>query len=130
MKKLIFLLFALFAPLSLVADAIQWAPSWDEAVAKALKEDKKMMVLMTSERCRFCIRMEEEVFANDAIAFQINEEFVPLKYDISNEPYPPALRVRGTPTIYFIPPKDPEAMEQVVGYRGPMQFMQILHQVK
>ena len=118
MKKLLFLLFALFAPLFLGADAIQWAASWDEAVEKAMKEEKKMMVLMTSERCRFCVRMEEEVFANDAIALRINEDFVPLKFDISKEPYPPALKVRGTPTIYFISPREPEAMEAVVGYRG------------
>lgn len=127
MKK-IFLIVALI-PL-LYANGVHWEKGLKRAAEAAAKSNKKVMILMSSEHCRYCEQMHREVFDNDAIAGYINQNFIALELDINNDTYPEALDVRGVPATFFFSSDLKTRYEKLLGPRHPMMFMQILQSVE
>lgn len=126
MKKLLLLIAAVSF---LCADAIHWQPDLKSALDTAQKTDKKLMILMSSQSCRYCRQMHREVFGNEAIAAYINEHYVALELDINGDDYPSALEVRGVPATFFFSPDLKEEYKLILGPRHPMIFMNILRVV-
>jgi thioredoxin-related protein len=126
MKKILLpLLFATF----LSAAEIAWKHDLKSAAEAAEANNKKVMILMSSESCRYCRQMHREVFANDAIAEYINKHFVALELDINKDAYPDALDVRGVPATFFFSSDLKTRYEKLLGPRHPMMFMHILQAV-
>jgi uncharacterized protein YyaL (SSP411 family) len=65
---------------------VDWYPWGPEALAKAKREDKPILVSIGYSACHWCHVMERESFANDAIARQMNESFVNVKVDREERP--------------------------------------------
>lgn len=126
MKKLI-LLFTLLP--FLYANGIQWQKNLQSAAKKAKATDKKVMILMSSEHCRYCKQMHAEVFSNTAIADYINQHFVAVELDVNNDAYPEALDVRGVPATFFFSSDLQTRYRKILGPRHPMMFMQLLQSV-
>lgn len=127
MKKI--LLFAAAVSVML-ASGIHWEKDLSAAAAKAKSENKKVMILMSSQGCRYCKQMHREVFSEPAIADYINQNYVALELDIERDRYPEALEVQGVPTTFFFSPDFKEGLKKVVGPRHPMLFLNILRQVQ
>ena len=65
---------------------VNWQP-WDEKALKAAREQNKPIFLSIGySACHWCHVMEEESFADEQIAQQLNEEFVPIKVDREERP--------------------------------------------
>ncbi len=126
MKKLLLLL-AVASFLS--AAQIAWKHDLKSAAEAAKASNKKVMILMSSESCRYCRQMHSEVFSNDAIAGYINEHFIALELDINKDVYPEALDVRGVPATFFFSSDLRTRYQKILGPRHPMMFMQILQAV-
>ena len=60
---------------------VDWYPWGDEALARAKKEDKPMLLSIGYSSCHWCHVMENESFENEAIAKIMNERFVNIKVD-------------------------------------------------
>ena len=65
---------------------VDWYPWGDEAIAKAKREEKPIFLSIGYSACHWCHVMEHESFENEAIATQINENFVPIKVDREERP--------------------------------------------
>ncbi len=65
---------------------VDWFPWGDEALAKAREEDKPILLSIGYSACHWCHVMERESFENDAIAHQMNENFVNIKVDREERP--------------------------------------------
>jgi len=95
--------------LSLIASCalaeIQWAPSYDAALAQAKKEKKKVMVMLSKEDCPACDYMESVVFEEKVVVDAIEKKFVPVHIDIHNDFIPEGLGYIGTPTFHFLDAK-------------------------
>ena len=125
MKKLLLI----FTFISVIyADGIQWQKNLQSMAQAARESNKKVMILMTSEHCRYCKQMHREVFDNQAIADYINEHFVALELDINKDAYPEELEVRGVPATFFSADLQTR-YEKLLGPRHPMMFMQILQSI-
>ncbi|MEJ2005734.1 MAG: thioredoxin domain-containing protein, partial [Cyclobacteriaceae bacterium] len=65
---------------------VNWYPWGKEALEKAQKEDKPIIVSIGYSSCHWCHVMEKESFENDSIAAIMNEHFVAIKVDREERP--------------------------------------------
>jgi uncharacterized protein YyaL (SSP411 family) len=65
---------------------VHWQP-WDEAaLAEARERDVPIFLSIGYSACHWCHVMEEESFADEAIAALLNDRFVPIKVDREERP--------------------------------------------
>ncbi|MDH4207032.1 MAG: thioredoxin domain-containing protein, partial [Desulfobacteraceae bacterium] len=65
---------------------VDWYPWGDEALEKARKEDKPILLSIGYSTCHWCHVMEEESFMNPDIAESMNTHFVCIKLDREERP--------------------------------------------
>jgi uncharacterized protein len=65
---------------------VDWYPWGDEALGRALEEDKPILLSVGYAACHWCHVMEHESFENDATASLMNEHFVCVKVDREERP--------------------------------------------
>jgi thioredoxin-related protein len=154
-KTAIFLLLALFtASLSMAGDQSQkvpdkkentvdttkitWMP-YDEGIALARENGKKILVNFTTTWCGYCKKMNREVFSSPDAIKLINEKFVPIKvdgdskneldidgYKITERNLTKAeYKVTGYPT-YWLLTSETERLAPIKGYRPKDTFLDML----
>jgi uncharacterized protein YyaL (SSP411 family) len=95
---------------------VDWYPWGEEALAKARREDKPILVSIGYSACHWCHVMEHESFEDEAVARVMNELFVCIKIDREERPdldkiYQTshqilAQRAGGWPLNMFLTPED------------------------
>src|SRR6202142_1807293 len=65
---------------------VDWYPWGGEALEKAKREDKPILLSIGYSACHWCHVMERESFENEAIAKLMNESFVNVKVDREERP--------------------------------------------
>ncbi len=65
---------------------VEWYPWGEEALEKAKKEDKPILVSIGYSSCHWCHVMERESFENDSIAQLMNTYFINIKVDREERP--------------------------------------------
>src|SRR5919112_8857 len=65
---------------------VDWYPWGEEALARAKKEDRPILLSIGYSACHWCHVMERESFENEEIARQMNERFVNIKVDREERP--------------------------------------------
>ncbi len=65
---------------------VDWYPWGEEAFEKAKKDDKPIFLSIGYSTCHWCHVMEHESFENEAIAKQMNDNFVCIKVDREERP--------------------------------------------
>ncbi|MGZ4808800.1 MAG: thioredoxin domain-containing protein [Thermoanaerobaculia bacterium] len=88
---------------------VDWYPLGEEAFAKARAEDKPVFLSIGYSACHWCHVMERESFENEALAEQLNRDFVSIKVDREERP--------DIDSIYM------EAVQMMTGHGGwPMSM--------
>ncbi|MCB1218800.1 thioredoxin domain-containing protein [bacterium] len=119
-----------------VQNPVDWYPWKDEALQRAISENKLIFLSVGYSSCHWCHVMEEEVFEDQEIADYLNEHFVCIKVDREERPdidatYQPALvglaGESGWPLNMFLTP----ALKPVTGstYRPKAEFMALTERV-
>lgn len=124
--RLIALLTAL--SVSLLAE-LDWATDYAEAAEQAKKEQKMVMVMLSQENCDTCWYMENVVFDNDDLVYELQSSFVPVKIDIHEEIVPQGLSYIGTPTFHFLSGSG-EKIDRLVGGANVKDFTEALREIK
>jgi uncharacterized protein YyaL (SSP411 family) len=65
---------------------VEWYPWGEEALSKAKKEDKPILLSIGYSACHWCHVMEHESFENKEIADLMNEGFINIKVDREERP--------------------------------------------
>jgi uncharacterized protein YyaL (SSP411 family) len=65
---------------------VDWFPWGEEALQKAKKENKPILLSIGYSSCHWCHVMERESFEDDAIARIMNENFINIKIDREERP--------------------------------------------
>ncbi len=65
---------------------VDWYPWGPEAFEKARREEKPIFLSIGYSTCHWCHVMERESFENEAVAEQLNRDFVPVKVDREERP--------------------------------------------
>jgi thioredoxin-related protein len=99
MKKLALL--ALFMA-NLFASDIAWNDTYEQAQAKAKKESKPLLVLITSEQCRWCRKFEATTLQDEDVISKLNAKFVTVHVTRDKSIYPKSLSAKMVPMNYFL----------------------------
>jgi uncharacterized protein YyaL (SSP411 family) len=65
---------------------VNWYPWGEEALARAQKEDKPILISIGYSACHWCHVMERESFEDEATARIMNEYFINIKIDREERP--------------------------------------------
>ena len=65
---------------------VDWYPWGDEALEKAKREDKLLLISIGYSACHWCHVMEHESFEDNTVATMMNEHFVCVKVDREERP--------------------------------------------
>jgi uncharacterized protein YyaL (SSP411 family) len=65
---------------------VNWYPWGEEALGKARKENKLLIISIGYAACHWCHVMERESFENEEVASYMNEHFVAIKVDREERP--------------------------------------------
>ena len=105
--------------------------TFKEAVKKAKREHKIVIIKATAPHCRYCAKMDKEVLVDKEINDLLNKEFIVVPVDLSKEELPMGLRVSMTPTFFFVfvdKVKDTFKTKRIPGAWNKEDFFNILHE--
>ncbi|TNE74598.1 thioredoxin domain-containing protein [bacterium] len=121
---------------------VSWYPWGDEALQKAIVEDKPILVSIGYSSCHWCHVMERESFESDEVASFLNEHFISIKVDREERPdldhiYMEALQTLsgqgGWPLNMFLTPNQQPFYGGTYFPPRPMygrpSFLQVLHRI-
>lgn len=123
MKKIILLL---ILSVGIFAAEIAWNSTYDTALAKAKKESKPLMVVITTEQCRWCRKLESTTLQDAEIISRINAKFQAVNVTKDKSIYPKNLTAKMVPTSYFIDPSTEKVIYSIPGYWDSEDYNSIL----
>ena len=107
---------------------IRWY-GYDEGIARAKKENKKVFLYFWADWCGYCEKMEKETLAKPDVISFLNDKFIPIKVNSDAEQRLAAQYfVRGLPTTWFLG-KNGEKISNLPGYVSSDMFLPILHYI-
>lgn len=115
----------LMMPLWLMGSEIQWSGSFAEAQAKAKKESKPMLVIITTEQCRWCRKLEATTLEDDGIVSTINAKFAAVHVTRDKSVYPKNLTAKMVPMSYFLD-SEGKVLYSMPGYWPSEDYQSIL----
>lgn len=98
---------------------------FDEALQRAKKEHKIIMIKAMSKECHFCRKMEREVMIEAEIVEAIEKDFIPVSIDISTHRLPLGLKTEVTPSFIFVD-ENAKIVLNVPGAWGKKDFLSLL----
>jgi len=99
---------------------------YDEALVKAKKENKIVLVEGYITSCRGCIKMDREVFVEDEVKQALNKDFVLVKQNVLAKKLPLGLESVGTPAFYFITNDGKHLIDGLQGTGDIEEFLDML----
>ena len=127
-KKLLSLLvFLLITGSSLYAQGVNWR-NWESALDEAKRTNKMIMMDVIRDNCRFCIKMDKNVFANEKMAAYLEKNFIPVKINLSHRELPMGLKVEMTPTFFFFT-GDQKMIKKIVGSWNQKDFYELTDKI-
>lgn len=99
----VFILITLLT-LTLNANHVSWYGNFDKAHKQALKENKKLMVLLIEKDCKACQNTLKTTFINQSYIDKINDDFISVIVTKNQkESYPIEMLYTFTyPTLFFL----------------------------
>jgi thioredoxin-related protein len=102
---------------------IDWEVDYSDAIKVAKYQNKPVMVLITTKRCKWCKKLKNRTLSNDTIIGKLNSNFVAVEVTRRKDDYPyKKLRARAVPTIYFLDANGKPLMKPVIGYWNIKNF--------
>jgi len=100
MKQIVFLLLFSFCNLF----ALDWH-TYEDAVKLQKKNSKIIMIDVVRTHCQYCTKMNKDVFKDKEISKWLKERFIPVKINLDIDDIPLDIKVKMTPTFYFLDTK-------------------------
>ena len=124
-----FLLSICLGLFSLYAAELNWADSYADAIAKAKEQKKDVMLLITTNTCRWCRKLESETLADISVINRLNKDYISVHVTRDEDDYPKSLEASGVPTTYFLNIKGEPIIKRVMGYWNVEDYSSFLDDV-
>lgn len=125
MKRRVSLLLLLIT--FVTANELKTVYSYQNALHKAKKADKLVLVMMSYKGCPLCDYMKDIVMERPKVLKYLNEHFYVVVKDLEKDHYPNRFSVIDSPTFFFIDPKtETDLIEKESGGFRPDEFLALL----
>lgn len=116
----------------LQASHVSWYGDFDKAHQQALKENKKLMVLLIEKECKECIETIKTTFINQPYIDKINREYVSVLITKNQKSSYPIemLYTFAYPTLFFLDNKELFVCKPIRGGVTPDKLKSYLEQCK
>jgi thioredoxin-related protein len=113
------------------AASMQYHRDYASALPQAKKEHKLIMLVLVSDYCPWCRKMEHKTLESDMVRALVKERFVPVIVDrnLDKARYPAKYDVPRIPTIFFIDPVSEEHLYESIAYVKRQEFLKTLEEV-
>jgi thioredoxin-related protein len=113
-------------------EEVRWRGDYAAARAEATRLGRPIVIVVTSEGCVWCRRLEQTTLRDDRVIRALNESTIPLRLD-ADDPAQAALvkamRVEGVPTIAAVTPRG-RVVANRSGYLDAAQFLRLLKEIR
>ncbi|MCB9482281.1 MAG: thioredoxin fold domain-containing protein [Desulfobacteraceae bacterium] len=111
------------------AEEVNWN-DYKSGSAISEKSKKKMYIYFYSEKCPWCVKMENDTFKNEEVAGYLNKNFVPVKINVYEDRNTTAMYGIGPiPANVFMESDIKTGIYKRPGYIPPETFMGILETI-
>jgi thioredoxin-related protein len=107
---------------------LPWQPDYVTALAKARKEKKPLMVMMSAPWCGYCHHMEKTTLSNSGVSEAL-EDFVWLK-SMEDQVIDAKFGANGYPSFAFADPFTESPVQTLSGYQPAGQFLKELLRIR
>jgi len=115
----------MLAAASLFAAEIDWAPSYEAAKVRAAQEQKNILLLITTESCKWCRRLESATLTDARVVERVNAHYVAVHVTRGKDVYPEDLIAPRVPMSYFLR-ADGEVIHDMMGYWNVEDYLSVL----
>lgn len=116
--------------MGLNAAQFNWIYTYKEGSAKALAENKPMVVYMHRPGCESCDFLEQKVFNDENLSAYVNEHYVPVLLNVSKSDVPKHLKVTASPVFHFVNGRGEKIEETQYGGKNAKTFLKILQDIE
>jgi thioredoxin-related protein len=119
---------------------VKWH-SFEEGVALARQENKKIMVDVYTDWCTWCKKMDKEVYTNGGVGRTLTSNFIAIRLDAESQKVvtvdgapmneaslAESMGVTGYPTVVFLDPAA-KPITKISGYMEPKEFTSVLRYI-
>jgi thioredoxin-related protein len=100
--------------------------TYEQALLISKQNNKSIMLKLTSNDCKYCIKMDNEVLADTAVKSLLDENFITVNINVDNESLPLNLKWTVTPTFIFID-KNEKISSRLRGSWDKKDFIDLLN---
>ena len=132
MKKillLIFLTLSVFASNS-INQTLGYASSYEKAISKAKKQHKDVMLVIVTDYCPWCRKMENFTLKKASIKKEVQKNYIAVILHRSKKKFPTKFDTPRIPTIFFIDPYSENAYWESIGYKNRKDFLLEIKEAK
>lgn len=109
------------------AKVMDYETNYQTALSKAQKENKPLLLFMTTSYCPWCRKLEDRLLSQPKINAKIHQRYIPVTLNLDKDNYPkPFGKTRFTPIIYIVDAKRQTIVHQFVGYSAKDAFIHLL----
>ena len=103
--------------------------SFIDAVQRAKDEHKVILLEIYENGCKYCAKMEREVFPQEKVINKLNDDFILVKINGDEQKLPLGLSIQMTPMHVFISENE-DIKDMTFGFLGTDDFIELLEKEK
>ena len=108
------------------ASEMGYETNYKEALEKAQKSQKNIILVLVSNFCPWCRKFEQRVLLKNEVNKIVQKNYIPLILNKEKDPFPKEFDTGFTPIIHFIDYKTKKSYKNVIGYNNKDEFTFIL----
>jgi len=118
------------ASIEAFAKEMNYESVYKEAVSKAKKEGKNIMLVMVTHYCPWCRKYERDTLSKKSVNKLVLSKYVPLILNREKGEFPKIFDTPRFPTTFFISPDNDKLIYSEMGYKTKSEFFEMERQVK
>jgi len=99
--------------------------NYNQAIELAKNNNKMIMLKLTADHCKYCIKMDNEVLADKEVKNVLSQNFITVNINVDKEALPLGLKRTITPTFIFVD-KEGKIVSKIPGSWNKKDFMELL----
>ena len=100
--------------------------TYAQAVSIAKQNNKAIMLKLTADNCKYCIKMDKEVLEDNEVKQLLNANFITVSINVDKEDLPLNLKRTTTPTFIFVD-KNEKITSKLPGSWDKKDFIDLLN---